>query len=109
MIQAQNNLNQTIPQSIHSSGKPVLNISTIIADESSQQMILSPISNTDVLHRNHNHDKLIKDTTAEKKVAQKQQQINESGDSSGITAVTTRTESQPEQQEYDPEHGDKSK
>ena len=71
MIQAQNNLNQTIPQSIHSSRKSVLNISTSIVDESTRQMTVSPVSNINVPHRNH--DRLIIDTTVEKRVAQKRQ------------------------------------
>ena len=91
MIQAQNTLNQTIPQSILSSGKSVLNISTITADESSRQMTVSPISNTKVPHRNHNHDRLITHTTAEKKVAQKGQRIDESGNSSKIRKSTRKT------------------
>ena len=107
MIQAQKYFDQTIPRIIHSSGKPVLNISTITADESTRQMIVSPVTKTNVPHRNH--DRLITDTTAEKKVAQKQQQINESEDRSEITEATTGTEHQSEQQEYDPEHGDESK
>ena len=102
-------MNQTIHQSIYSGEKLVLSISTIKADESSRQMIVSSFSKTDVPHRNHNHNRLITDTTIDKKVAQKRQEINESGDSSEITAVMTGTESQPEQQEYDPEHGDESK
>ena len=90
MIQAQNNLNPPIPQSINSGGKSVLNISTI-TDESIRAMIVSPVTKTNVPHRNHN--RLITDTTAEKKVALKRQRINESGDRSGITTVTTGTES----------------
>ena len=70
-------------------------------------MIVSPVSKTDILHRNQ--DRLITDTTAEKMVAQKQKRITESGDRSEITAATIRIESQLEQQEYDPEHGDESK
>ena len=105
MIQTQNNLNQTIPQSNHSSGKSVLNINIITAEEPTGQIIVSPVSKTDVPHRNH--DRLITHTTAKKKVTQKRQQINESGDSSKITAATTGTENQPEQ--HDPEHGNESK
>ena len=109
MTPAQNNLNQQIPQSINSGEKSVLNISTITADESSRQMIVSPVSNTYAPHRHHNHDRLITHTTEEQKVTQKQKRLNESGDSSKIIALTTGTESQPEQQEYDPEDGDRSK
>ena len=43
--------NQTIPQSIHFSGKSVPNISTITADESNRQMIVSPVSTTYAPHR----------------------------------------------------------
>ena len=68
-------------------------------------MIVSLISNTDVPHRNHN--RLITNTTAEKKFAPKRQQINESGDRSELTALTTGSGSQSEQ--HDPENGDKSK
>ena len=70
MIQAQNHLNQKIPQSINFSEKSIPNISTITADESTRAMIVSPVSKTDILHRNQ--DRLITDTTAEKMVAQKQ-------------------------------------
>ena len=72
-------------------------------------MIVSPGPNTYAPHKHHNHDRLITDTTAEKKVAPKRQRINESGDRSGITAATLGTESQPEQPAYDPENDDESK
>ena len=72
-------------------------------------MIVSQGSNTYASHRHHNNDRLIKDITAEKKVAPKQQRINENGDRSEITPATTGTESQPEQPAYDSDNGDKSK
>ena len=106
MIQAQNNLNQPIPQHINSGGKSVLNISTI-TDESTRPMTVSPVMKTNVPHRNYN--RLITDTIAEKKVAPKRQQTNESGDRSKITVATTGTESQTEQHEHDTENGDKNK
>ena len=72
-------------------------------------MIVSPFSNTYAPDRRYNHDRLITHTIEEQKVAQKRKRINEREDSSKITALTMGTESQPEQQEYDPEHGDRSK
>ena len=72
-------------------------------------MIVSPGPNTYAPHRHHNHDRLITDTIAEKKVTPKRQRINESGDRSEITAATTEIESQPEQPAYNPGNGDKRK
>ena len=72
-------------------------------------MIVSPDLTTYASHRHHNHDRLITDTSAEKKVAPKRQRINESGDRSEITTATTGTESQPEQPAYDLKNGDISK
>ena len=109
IVQRHNETNQPVPQSINSSGTSVINISIIITTDSSQQMIVLPGPTTYVSHQHHNHDRLITDTSVEKKVVPKRQQINECGDRSEITAATTGTESQPEEPVYDPENGDVSK
>ena len=110
IVRVQNESNQTIPHNINSSGKFTLNISTITTDESSRQMIVSPVSNTYVPHRHHNHDRLITHTTEEQKaVCKKQKQLNEREDSTKITALTMGAENQPEQPAYDPENGNESK
>ena len=72
-------------------------------------MIVSPVSNTYVPLRHHNHYRLITHTTEKQKAAQKQERLNERGDSSKITTLIIGTESQPEQPAYNLEYGDKRK
>ena len=104
MTQVQNNQIQPIPQSIDSSERSALNISTFI-DESHQAIVVSPATEKNVPNRNHNI--LVTVPTAGTKVGPKRQQLNESGDRSKLTALTTGSGSQSEQ--HDLENGDKSK
>ena len=95
-----------VPQSIENTNESALSLSNI-TNKSNQIIAVSPIAKLQVPKRNK--ENRVSAVTDDIVVATKRKRINEKGDSSGSTALTTGSGSQSGLEQHDPKNGDKNK